>query len=286
MDDDALEELERFLAEDLGRGDITSEALIPAEARAAGRVCSGGEAVLAGLEEALELAKMVRLEARAHAADGDEIAAGSTVLEISGNARAILGVERTLLNLLSHLSGVATSTRQAVRAVQRAHTGARAARPPVIAATRKTLPGLRRLQKKAVVLGGGVPHRFDLSDAVLVKDNHLAVCGEVGAAVRRLRGQLGDTPLEIEVESLEDALCAAEHGADTLLLDNLDPTAVIAVVEALKTAGLRDALSLEASGGITPASVAQYGDTGVDVISLGALTSSAPRIDFSMHFDA
>ncbi|MGD8330603.1 MAG: carboxylating nicotinate-nucleotide diphosphorylase [Acidobacteriota bacterium] len=286
MDDDALEQLERFLAEDLGRGDITSEALIPVEARAAGRVCSGGEAVLAGLEEAQALAGILRLDAGALARDGDEIDAGRTVLEISGNARAVLGVERTLLNVMSHLSGIATATRQAVRAVRAAHTGALAAQPPAIAATRKTLPGLRRLQKKAVVLGGGVPHRFDLSDAVLVKDNHLAVFGEVDAAVRRLRERLGDIPLEIEVESLEDALRAAEHGADTLLLDNLDPAAIIAVVDALRSAGLRDALSLEASGGITLASVARYADTGVDVISMGMLTSSAPRIDFSMHFDA
>lgn len=285
MDDDALEELERFLTEDLGRGDVTSEALIPARARAAGRVCSGSAAVLAGLEEGLALTGILQLEARAGATDGDEIEPGRTVLEVNGNARSILGVERTLLNLLSHLSGVATATRRAVRAVQQAHSGLRAVHPPAIAATRKTLPGLRRLQKKAVVLGGGVPHRFDLSDAVLVKDNHLAVYGDIGAAVHRLRAQLGDIPLEIEVESLDDALRAVENGADTLLLDNLGPAAIVAVVDALEAAGLRDALSLEASGGITLASVAQYADTGVDVISMGTLTLSAPRIDFSMHFD-
>lgn len=286
MHEDAIKELERFLDEDLGRGDITSESLIPAQATAAGRVCSASPAVVAGLEEAEALATILRLEAHARATDGDEISAGAVVLEVRGSARAILGVERTALNLLSHLSGVATQTREAVRAVRNAHTGAHAARPPAIAATRKTLPGLRRLQKKAVVLGGGIPHRFDLSDAVLVKDNHLAVCGDVGTTVRRLRERLGDTPLEIEVESLEDAVRAAEEGADSLLLDNLDPAAVTSVVEALKTAGLRDALSLEASGGITLASVADYADTGVDVISMGALTSSAPRIDFSLHFDA
>jgi len=286
LDRQHIEELERLLAEDLGRGDITSEALIPADSRATGRVTTASTAVLAGLEEAVALATLVELDARAAATDGDRLDPGSEVLELNGRARAILGVERTLLNLLSHMSGVATLTRAAVDAVCSAHTGARAPQAPAIAATRKTLPGLRRLQKKAVVLGGGSPHRFDLSAAVLVKDNHLAVVPDLARVMRRLRAELGDQPLEIEVESLEDALRAAQLGADALLLDNLDPDAVGDTVDALTHAGLRDALSLEASGGITVASVAAYADTGVDVISMGILTSSAPHIDFSLHFDA
>jgi nicotinate-nucleotide pyrophosphorylase (carboxylating) len=134
------------------------------------------------------------------------------------------------------------------------------------------------------VLGGGLPHRFDLGAAALAKDNHLALYPDVGAVVARLREQLGDTPLEIEVESLDDAVLAARHGADTLLLDNLDPAAIIDIGEALRTAGLRDALSLEASGGITVATVHTYADTGVDVISMGILTSAAPHIDYTLHF--
>jgi nicotinate-nucleotide pyrophosphorylase (carboxylating) len=283
-DDARNDELRGFLEEDLGRGDITSEALIAESVQAVGRVHGGERAVLAGVEEAGIMASLMGLRATAHVGDGEEIGAGGAVLDLEGGARAILGIERTLLNLLSHMSGVASLTRQAVRAVQKAHTGARAAHPPRIAATRKTLPGLRRLQKKAVVLGGGIPHRRDLSAAVLVKDNHLALSPDLAEVMRRLRAHT-ETAVEIEVESLDAALSAAKLGADSLLLDNLDPPAVTAIVEALHTAGLRDAVSLEASGGITLASVHEFADTGVDVISMGILTSSAPHIDFSLHFE-
>jgi len=284
MDNDHRNQLAAFLEEDLGRGDITSESLIPAAAEATGEVRSGEAAVLAGLDEATVLADMMQLETTEHVGDGDEIDAGQLVLEVSGKARAILGVERTLLNVISHMSGVATMTHRAVHAVARAHTGAHAERPPRISATRKTLPGLRRLQKKAVVLGGGVPHRSDLSDAVLVKDNHLSPDPDFAAIVRRARERVGSMPVAIEVESLQDALLAAEAGADSLLLDNLSPTAVTEIVETLRSAGLRNEISLEASGGIGIGTVHAYADTGVDVISMGVLTTSAHHIDFSLHF--
>lgn len=277
-------ELAAFLEEDLGRGDITSESLIPAATEATGEVRSGEAAVLAGLDEATVLADMMKLETTAHVEDGDEIDAAQLVLEVDGKARAILGVERTLLNVLSHMSGVATLTHRAVDAVARAHTGAHADRPPRISATRKTVPGLRRLQKKAVVLGGGVPHRSDLSDAVLVKDNHLSLNPDLADIVRRAREHVGTMPVEIEVESLQDALLAAEAGADSLLLDNLSPAAVTEIVEALRSIGLRNAISLEASGGISVGMVHDYADTGVDVISMGMLTTSAHHIDFALHF--
>jgi nicotinate-nucleotide pyrophosphorylase (carboxylating) len=284
MNDDHRDELAAFLEEDLGRGDITSESLIPEATEAAGEVRSGEAAVLAGLEEATLLAETMQLETTAHAKDGEEIDAARRVLEVDGKARAILGVERTLLNLLSHMSGVATLTHRAVHEVVRAHTGAHADRPPRISATRKTLPGLRRLQKKAVVLGGGVPHRSDLSDAVLVKDNHLSLNPDLAGLMRQARQQVGAMPIEIEVESMKDALLAAEAGADSLLLDNLSPAAVTEIVEALCSAGLRNEVSLEASGGISVGTVHEYADTGVDVISMGMLTTSAHHIDFSLHF--
>lgn len=279
------EQLAAFLAEDLGGGDVTSDALVPEGVRAAGRVHAGQPAVLAGLEEAVGLAALRELTARPLVEDGDRVAADAEILDIEGNARGVLGVERTLLNLISHMSGIATLTRHVVDAVERAHTGAHAPRPPRVAATRKTLPGLRHLQKKAVVLGGGLPHRLDLSAAVLVKDNHLALSPDLGAVIDRLRTRLGDSQLEIEVESIDDALFVARRGVDAVLLDNFTPDGVIEVVEALKTAGLRDAVSLEASGGIIAESVSRYADTGVDVISMGTLTLSAPHVDFSMHFD-
>lgn len=285
MDEIVQQQLAAFLEEDLGRGDVTSEALVAEEIEAVATVRTAQPAVVAGLEEAGALARMVALEATAPVGDGDRIAAGTAVIRLRGRARAILGVERTLLNLISHMSGVATLTRGAVDAVEAAFRATHARHPPRVAATRKTLPGLRRLQKKAVVLGGGIPHRHDLSAAVLVKDNHLALLKGVEEVVARVREHLGGVPVEIEVESLEDALRAARDGADTLLLDNLAPADIVKVVEALRTAGLRDAVSLEASGGITVATVGDYADIGVDVISLGMLTSSAPHVDYSLHFD-
>ncbi len=140
------------------------------------------------------------------------------------------------------------------------------------------------MQKKAVVLGGGLPHRFDLSEAVLIKDNHLAIAPDIAAAVARVRDQVGAMSIEIEVESLADALIAAAAGADCLLLDNFEPEGIVEVVAALLSAGLRDAVSLEASGGITVDTVPQYANTGVDFISMGSLTMSARQVDFSLHF--
>ncbi len=284
MNDGTRQLLTAFLDEDLGRGDITSELVVGEHETALGLVHSGEAATLAGVEEAAGLAAIKHLDFRQHAADGDEIGPEHLVLEIGGPARDVLGVERTLLNLMSHLSGVATLTRQAVSAVTTAHTGIRASDPPRIAATRKTVPGMRALQKKAVVLGGGLPHRFDLAEAVLIKDNHLSVDPDVAAVVRRARKHADGILIEVEVETGEDALIAARSGADALLLDNFSPAGIVAVVEELVSAGLREAVSLEASGGITLQTVGDYADTGVDVVSMGILTSSARHIDFSLHF--
>ena len=279
-----IADLAAFLEEDLGRGDVTSEALVAESNEALGTVRAGEPGTLAGLEEASVLAAGAGLEITTHAIDGDDLLPGRVVLELAGAARAILGVERTMLNVVSHMSGVASATRRAVTAVTMGHTGLHADSPPRIAATRKTLPGLRALQKKAVVLGGGLPHRFDLSEAVLIKDNHLAIVADITAAVARVRDRVGAMPIEIEVESLADALAAATAGADCLLLDNFEPEGIIEVVAALRSADLRDAVSLEASGGITVDTVREYADTGVDFISMGSLTMSARPVDFSMHF--
>lgn len=285
MDRQQIADLAAFLEEDFGRGDVTSEALVGEASEALGTIRAGEPGTLAGLEEATVLAAGAGLEIATRAIDGDELLPGRVVVEIAGAARAILGVERTMLNLMSHMSGVATATRRAVTTVTEAHTGLHADRPPRIAATRKTLPGLRTLQKKAVVLGGGLPHRFDLSAAVLIKDNHLAIVPNIAAAVARVRDQVGSMPIEIEVESVADALAGAAAGADCLLLDNFDPEGIVEVVAALRAAGLRDALSLEASGGITVDTVLEYADTGVDLISMGSLTMSARPVDFSLHFN-
>tara|TARA_Y100000758_G_scaffold101991_1_gene70630 strand:+ start:599 stop:1459 length:861 start_codon:yes stop_codon:yes gene_type:complete len=281
-----ITDLATFIEEDLGRGDVTSESLVPKTREAQGTVCAAEPGVLAGLEEASLLAASVSLEITTYAIDGDDFLAGQIVFELTGAARAVLGIERTMLNVMSHMSGVATATNRAITAVTEAYTGLHADNPPRITATRKTLPGLRTFQKKAVVLGGGLPHRLDLAEAVLIKDNHLMIVTDIVAALARVRNRVGELPIEIEVESLSDALTAAKAGANCLLLDNFEPEGVVEVVSALCSAGLRDAISLEASGGITVGTVSRYADTGVDFISMGSLTMSPSHIDFSLHLTA
>ena len=278
-----ITDLANFIEEDLGRGDVTSESLVPKTREAHGTVCAAEAGILAGLEEAALLAASVSLEITTYAIDGDDFLPGQIVIELTGAARAVLGIERTMLNVMSHMSGVATTTHRAIIAVTEAHRGLHADNPPRITATRKTLPGLRTLQKKAVVLGGGLPHRLDLAEAVLIKDNHLMIVTDIVSAIERVRDRAEGLPIEIEVESLSDALTAAKAGADCLLLDNFEPEGIVEVVSALRSSGLRDAISLEASGGITIDTVGRYADTGVDFISMGSLTMSAPHIDFSLH---
>ena len=278
-----ITDLATFIEEDLGRGDVTSESLVPKTREAQGTVCAAEPGVLAGLEEASLLAASVSLEITTYAIDGDDFLPGQIIFELTGAARAVLGIERTMLNVMSHMSGVATATNRAITAVTEAHTGLHADNPPRITATRKTLPGLRTFQKKAVVLGGGLPHRLDLAEAVLIKDNHLMIVTDIVDALARVRDRVGELPIEIEVESLSDALTAARAGANCLLLDNFEPEGVVEVVSALCSAGLRNAISLEASGGITVDTVSRYADTGVDLISMGSLTMSPPHIDFSLH---
>jgi nicotinate-nucleotide pyrophosphorylase (carboxylating) len=199
------------------------------------------------------------------------------VLVVRGNARKLLGAERSILNVLMHASGVATATARAVRTV-------RDARPRLeVWATRKTLPGLRALEKAAVVHGGGRPHRASLADAVLVKNNHL-VFATVGEAVRRARARAGPARrVEIEVRSRTEALAAARAGADALLLDNRTPREARAIVRALERAGWRRRLWVEISGGLTPATLGRYRRVGANAASLGSLTHSAAALPFRMR---
>ena len=281
VDDSIKEQLAAFLDEDLGRGDITSEALIDASRGASARVVAREAGVVAGVDESVALCKITNVACDAEVNDGDDVSAQQVVLRLTGTGRAVLGVERTLLNLLSHMSGVATLTRRATDIVRNAAEGADTV--PRVAATRKTLPGLRAFQKRAVELGGGWPHRFDLSEAVLIKDNHLALVGDVAVAVERAKT---DARIEIEVENVDDALAAARAGADILMLDNMSPDAIGVVVTALEEAGLRQSVVLEASGGITMDNVGDYAGSGVDLISMGSLTASARYLDFSLEVDS
>lgn len=264
----------RALAEDLGvRGDVTTRATVPGAAQGRFRLLARQAGVLAGVDAAAETFGQVEsaIEVDWNAGDGDLLEAGTLIAEIAGPAAGILTAERTALNLLGRLSGIATLTRRYVEAV--ADTGAR------IAHTRKTTPGLRALEIEAVVAGGGARHRFGLGDAILVKDNHVAVSGSVGEAVRRARAFAGHMlRVAAEIDSIDQLDEALDAGAESILLDNFS-------VSDLRRAVLRSkgrGVTLEASGNVTLAGVAAIAATGVDVVSVGALTHSAPSIDFGL----
>jgi nicotinate-nucleotide pyrophosphorylase (carboxylating) len=267
----------RALAEDLGRaGDVSSIATIPANAKARVQLVARKGGTIAGLP--LVAACFERLSPeitiRAKARDGDRVTAGDRLMSISGNARAILAAERAALNFLGHLSGVATATAAFVRKIGKHKTR--------LCCTRKTTPGLRALQKYAVRCGGGFNHRFGLDDAMLIKDNHIAVAGSVRAVLERARGKAGHlVKIEIEVDSLKQLEEALETGlADAVLLDNFG---LAAMRRAVKMAAGR--VILEASGGITLENIAAVAATGVDYASSGAITHSAPNLDVAIDIE-
>jgi len=270
------------LAEDLGYGDITTNVLVDSERKGEGRVVCRENAVIAGIEEAVILLELVGCQGTAKTHDGGRVKAGTMILSARGPARALLGVERTLLNLLSHMSGVATSTADLVSIANKE------SRDKIrIACTRKTLPGLRYFEKRAVELGGGDTHRLRLDDAVLIKDNHLELAGSVGACVRKAKERVSFTrKVEVEVTNPDQAVEAAEAGADIVLLDNMTPKEVASSVSLLMSRGLRDRVLVETSGGIRRENLASYARTGVDVISVGAITHSAPAVDVSLEIHA
>ena len=262
------------LAEDVGRGDITSEASIPEDARAVGHLVARQSAVVAGLDVAREVFRQVGGVAwRSGAKDGDRVRSGKALADVQGRTRSILTAERVALNFLQRLSGVATLTRAFVDAVK--GSGAK------ILDTRKTTPGWRALEKAAVRAGGGVNHRFGLYDAALIKDNHIAASGSVVKAVDELRRRKGSRfRIEIEAQSRAQALAFAELDIDVLMLDNMPAPALRRLVPELRRN--RPHLLIEASGGVTLKTVRAIAASGVDWISVGALTHSAPAVDISL----
>ena len=262
------------LAEDLGRaGDVTAQACIPAEARMRAMFAARKPGVLAGVGCVRPAVLMMDAEATIseRLSDGDGFEAGAVLVEVEANARALLAAERTALNLLGRLCGIATLTRTYVAAVE--GTGA------VITDTRKTTPGLRALEKHAVACGGGVNHRFGLDDAILIKDNHVALCGgDVGEAVRRAKAHAGHLmKVEVEIDRLDQLDGALGAGPDVIMLDNFD-------LENLREAVSRvdGRVTLEASGGVNLTTVRAIAETGVNVISVGALTHSAASLDIGL----
>lgn len=265
------------LAEDVGEGDLTSRAIIDADARWRGAIVARAAGTVAGLGIA---ARTFALAADADdvatdllIADGARVGAGTKLAVVRGGARALLAGERVALNFLGRLSGVATLTRRYVDAA--AGTDAK------IADTRKTTPGLRGLERYAVRAGGGVNHRFGLADAVLIKDNHIAAVGSIAEAVRRARAAVAsDVVVEAECDTLDEVDEALEADVDSVLLDNMDIAAMRKAVERARGKAI-----VEASGGMTLARVAEAARIGVDVISVGALTHSAPALDVALDFD-
>jgi nicotinate-nucleotide pyrophosphorylase (carboxylating) len=272
------EALEKFLDEDIGHGDITTDALVDPRTKATGQVVCKERAVVAGLSESIILLKLLGCKGKSKVRDGQEVPAGTIILEVEGSGSSLLKVERVLLNLLSHMSAVATATAELVSIAKKNGSSAR------IACTRKTLPGLRYFEKRAVELGGGDTHRLRLDDAVLIKDNHLELAGSITESVRKAKAKVSFTKkIEVEATSPQQAAEAAVAGADIVLLDNMTPQEVKKSVNLLKAKKIRDRLLIEVSGGITRDNLANYVKTGVDVISVGSITHSAKAIDMSLE---
>jgi nicotinate-nucleotide pyrophosphorylase (carboxylating) len=263
-----LTDVERWLAEDLGDGDVTSLAVIDEEAVCEAQVLLKEPGVVCGLDVAGDVFGAAGARFEPLVRDGRVLVPGP-VGRVEGPARSVLAAERTALNLLGRLSGIATLTRSYVDAVS--GTGVE------ILDTRKTTPGLRALEKYAVRCGGGTNHRLGLYDAVLIKDNHIRLAGGIRAAVERARSSGTTLPVEVEAESLEDVREALEAGADLILLDNMEPSMLR---EAVSLAGHP---RLEASGGVTLETVREIAETGVDFVSIGALTHSARALDVSLE---
>jgi len=274
LDFDVKEFVQRVLAEDLGKGgDVTSNITIDADARFSAEMNCRQAIVVAGLDLAAEFFRALDPEVTVEMPvdDGDRAEHGTTIMRLAGSARAMLTAERSALNTLQHLSGIATLTRRYVDAID--GTGA------VLIDTRKTIPGLRVLEKYAVRMGGAQNHRMRLDDGVLIKDNHVAVCGGVGEAVRRAKAANTGLQVQIEVDRIDQIEPALAAGADRLLLDNMDPAMLR---EAVTLVGGR--VPLEASGGVTLETIRFLAETGVDFISLGRITQSAPAVDIGLDY--
>lgn len=272
--------IEYMLREDEGFGDITSNALIPENKIFYAKLVSKDNGILAGIEIIKEMFLEYGIEIISSRNDGDEIFKGDVLLELEGNARKILLLERTALNLLMRMSGVATVTNRIVTKVNAVNPKIR------VAGTRKTAPALQKFDKLAIEIGGGDSHRFALDDMVLIKDNHIAVVGSLKEALELARENISfSKKIEIEVESTEDAIIAVKNGADIVMFDNMSPKEVQNTLNALEEKDLRENVLIEISGGITEDNILDYASLNVDIISLGSLTHQASSLNFSLDMD-
>ena len=268
--------IKEFLREDIGAGDITSELVVPEMVKARGRIICKEDCILAGIEEASMVFEDLGGKVSNALKDGSSVKKGEVVLEVKGTARSLLAGERLALNLVMRMSGIATVTHALAERCRRINPKVR------IAATRKTTPGFRDFEKKAVIIGGGFPHRYGLYDAVLVKDNHIAMAGGIEEALRRAKRAGPAKKVEIEVQTPEEARTALAKGADIIMLDNFNPEDALKLSAELRKK--RPEILIEVSGGIKPETIEKYAPA-ADIISLGWLTHSYKSIDFSMDIE-
>ncbi len=273
-----VKEIIKMVYQDIGFEDLTTNALITPDIIIKARIIVREEGILSGVNLASNLFKEFSIKPTLKKFDGDEVVADDLVMEVEGDARTILSVERTVLNILMRMSGISTITSKLIKDVKKVNNHV------IIAGTRKTTPGIQFLEKEAIKVGGGDTHRFRLDDCVLIKDNHIAIVGSVKKAVELAKEYVSFTKkIEVEVESTKDALEAVITGADIVMLDNMNPNEVMNVLNSLENKNLRNKILIEVSGGITPENILDYAETGVDIISTGYITHSARSLDMSLE---
>ena len=272
------EQLIRFLNDDVGQGDATTDAIIPTDLIVTAEVIAKENGIAAGIKEAIILSQAVNLKVKTNIVDGVEVKNRQVLMQITGDAQTILTIERTLLNLLSRMCGIATATRKLVKKIESIKSQTK------IAATRKTAPGLSYFDKKAIVIGGGDPHRLHLDDMILIKDNHIALIGDPVEAVKLAKENASfSKKVEVEITNVKDLLQVAKAGADIIMLDNFTPSEANEASKILKNAKLPHKVLLEVSGGINEETLMEYAQTKVDIISIGALTHSTKSLDISLE---
>jgi nicotinate-nucleotide pyrophosphorylase (carboxylating) len=272
------EKLLRILAEDVGQGDVTTALIVPSEATAEALVIVKDSGVAAGIEEARVLLESLGLSIEVLVEDGEKLKAGQKIIQVIGDLKTILSVERTLLNILSRMSGIATTTRRLIEKLRKARLKV------TVACTRKTAPGLAYFDKKAVLIGGGDTHRVHLDDMILIKDNHIAVTGDIKEAMRRVKERVSFTKrIEVEATNLEEALEAANAGADIIMLDNFSPKQAKKACFLLRKTDSSKTILIEASGGINAENIVEYASAGVDIISLGEITQSPKALNMNLE---
>ena len=270
--------LKQMVYEDIGFEDITTNALIPNDIEVEGLIIAKENGILAGINDVTNLIDEFKVKKSINKYDGDSIKVNDIIMEIKGNARLVLSLERTILNFIMRMSGIATLTFNTLEKIREVNENI------ILACTRKTTPGLQIFEKNAVKIGGGDTHRFRLDDCVLIKDNHIAIVGNVGDAVIMAKNNVSFTKkIEIEVENEKDTIEAAKAGADIIMLDNMSPAKINEVLSSLESQNLRNNVLIEVSGGITPENIVEYAKTGADIISTGYITHSAKSLDINLE---